>query len=112
MRKAALGDRVAHSPQMRGRYIDTRAASSPRHDAYCTRKEMDLEMRELTGFLASARETCGMPIAVGFSISTREQVEALGGHADIAVVGTHFIRVWEEGGTTALEAELNKLTGS
>ena len=77
-----------------------------------TGKEMDLEMRELTGFLAGARETCGMPIAVGFSISTREQVEALGGHADIAVVGTHFIRVWEEGGTTALEAELNKLTGS
>ena len=77
-----------------------------------TGKEMDLEMRELTGFLASARETCGMPIAVGFSISTREQVEALGGHADIAVVGTHFIRVWEEGGTAALEAELNKLTGS
>ena len=77
-----------------------------------TGKEMDLEMQELTGFLSNARETCGLPIAVGFSISTREQVEALGGHADIAVVGTHFIRVWEQGGTEALEAELNKLTGA
>ena len=77
-----------------------------------TGKEMDLEMQELTGFLASARETCGMPIAVGFSISTREQVESLSGHADIAVVGTHFIRTWEEGGVEALAAELNKLTGS
>ena len=53
-----------------------------------------------------------MPIAVGFSISTREQVESLSGHADIAVVGTHFIRTWEEGGVEALAAELNKLTGS
>ena len=77
-----------------------------------TGKEMDLGVRELTGFLASARETCGMPIAVGFSISTREQVEALGGHADIAVVGTHFIRVGEEGGPTAIAAEPNKPTGS
>ena len=77
-----------------------------------TGKEMELEMRELTGFLSLARETCGMPIAVGFSISRREQVESLRGHADIAVVGTHFIRVWEEGGREGLKAELKELTGA
>uniref|UniRef100_A0A6C0KDG6 Uncharacterized protein n=1 Tax=viral metagenome TaxID=1070528 RepID=A0A6C0KDG6_9ZZZZ len=52
---AAYGDRVARSPQMRGRYIEMRAqyqrecsgkAEYPRQDANCTRKEMDLEKME------------------------------------------------------------------
>lgn len=76
-----------------------------------TGKEMDLEMERLTRFLALARQVCGLPLAVGFSISRREQIESLRGHADVAVVGTHLIRAFERGGVAGLEAELRKLRG-
>ncbi len=74
-----------------------------------TGREMDLEMERLTRFLARARDICGLPVAVGFSISRREQITALGGHADIAVIGTHLIRVYEQSGLDGVEKELTTL---
>jgi tryptophan synthase alpha chain len=76
-----------------------------------TGREMDLEMERLTRFLAQARQICRLPIAVGFSISRREQVEALAGHAEIAVVGTHLICAYEGRGVAGVEAELARLQG-
>jgi tryptophan synthase alpha chain len=76
-----------------------------------TGKEMDLAWSDLTKFLARARERLRLPIAVGFSVSKREEIEALRGHADMAVVGSHLIRVFRRGGLGALEAELAVLTG-
>ncbi len=76
-----------------------------------TGKDMEIPMEELKGFLKEAREICRLPIAVGFSITRREQVEALRGHADIAVVGSHLIRVYEKSGLNGLERELRILAG-
>ena len=77
-----------------------------------TGKDVAIEFGSLGGFLDRARKICALPLAVGFSISRREQVEALRGHAEIAVVGSHLIRVYEKHGLSALEREVRNLMGS
>src|SRR5690606_9232150 len=47
---------------------------------------------ELPGFLERVRAETDVPLAVGFGISRREHVEAVGRMADAAVVGTAFVR--------------------
>jgi tryptophan synthase alpha chain len=44
------------------------------------------------------RRVTDMPLAVGFGISTREQVAAVAGVADAVVVGSAFVHVIEKGG--------------
>lgn len=81
---------------------------------YCTSrtgttgKEMDLSLERLRGFLERARRITRRPLAVGFSISRPEQVDALRGLADVAVIGSHWIRVRERDGLEGLEAELRR----
>jgi len=76
-----------------------------------TGKEMALELEGLRRFLARAREALRLPLAVGFSISKREHVEALAGHAEVAVVGTHLLRAFDAGRIQGLEEELRRLGG-
>ncbi len=76
-----------------------------------TGKDMEIELEELGKFLKQARKICRLPLAVGFSISRRHQIEALKGHAEIAVVGSHLIRVFEKHGLNSLERELRTLAG-
>ncbi|HLU49023.1 MAG TPA: tryptophan synthase subunit alpha [Planctomycetota bacterium] len=76
-----------------------------------TGREMELAWDELRGFLARARAVLEVPIAVGFSITSREHVERLEGHADVAVIGSHLLRAHKRGGLSALEDELGKLLG-
>ncbi len=76
-----------------------------------TGKDVEIDFGELGDFLARARKTCGLPLAVGFSISKREHVDALRGHAEIAVVGSHLIRVYDKHGLSGLERELRVLAG-
>jgi tryptophan synthase alpha chain len=55
------------------------------------------------------------PLAVGFGVSKREHVEALGHYADGAVVGSAIMRVVDEHREGAIEARLeeflSELTG-
>ena len=76
-----------------------------------TGREMELALTRLEGFLGQARAILELPLAVGFSISRREHVEALRGHADLAVVGTHFIRAYQAAGLDGLETELRQIAG-
>ena len=76
-----------------------------------TGREMGLETGRLGRFLARAREICELPIAVGFSISRREHVEQLAGHADFAVVGSHLIRAHESGGVDGVRRAIDELAG-
>jgi tryptophan synthase alpha chain len=76
-----------------------------------TGREMELEMERLDRFLPRVREVTGLPIAVGFSITRREQIEALRGKADIAVIGSHLVRVYDTLGLAGLERELRGLVG-
>jgi tryptophan synthase alpha chain len=55
--------------------------------------------RELPDQIRAIRAAAsGLPIAVGFGISRREQIAALGGLVDGVVVGSALVRVIEEAG--------------
>lgn len=53
---------------------------------------------ELDKFLARIRAHTRLPVAVGFGIQNRDDVLALQGRADIAVIGSQGLRVVEESG--------------
>ncbi len=52
--------------------------------------------RELEEQVGRVRESCGLPVAVGFGISTPEQVRSIAGFADGVIVGSALVRVIEE----------------
>ena len=55
-----------------------------------------LDLKEISKVTETLRERChGMPICVGFGISTPEQVRAIGALADGIVVGSAFERIIE-----------------
>lgn len=47
----------------------------------------------LVSYLERARRVFDVPLAVGFGISKREHIQALKGHADVAIVGSAMIDV-------------------
>jgi len=53
-------------------------------------------------YIAHCRRATAMPLAVGFGISSRQDVELLRGKADIAVIGSATIRLVEEQGPEAV----------
>ena len=57
---------------------------------------------ELAAFLARCRAATSLPIAVGFGVATAADVQFIGAHGDIAIVGTAALRAWESGGEAAL----------
>ncbi len=58
--------------------------------------------RPFNDYLARCRRATELPLAVGFGISSREDVAALRGKADLAVIGTATIRLVEEQGPEAV----------
>ncbi|MFZ5776041.1 MAG: tryptophan synthase subunit alpha [Thermodesulfobacteriota bacterium] len=57
---------------------------------------------EFYDYLARCRAATDLPLAVGFGIASRQDVEVLTGKADIAVIGTATIRLVEEQGLDAV----------
>jgi tryptophan synthase alpha chain len=57
---------------------------------------------EFDDYLARCRRATGLPLAVGFGISRREDVQFLTGRADIAVIGTATLKLIEEQGEEAV----------
>lgn len=57
---------------------------------------------ELFTYLARARQATSLPLAVGFGVKERADVNVLRGHADIAVVGSQTIRVLDTKGVNAV----------
>jgi tryptophan synthase alpha chain len=53
---------------------------------------------ELSTYLARARAATALPLAVGFGVKEKHDVDFLRGKADIAVVGSETLRVLERGG--------------
>lgn len=56
----------------------------------------------LDAYLARCRAATDLPLALGFGVKSREDVDALRGKADIAVVGTQTLRVMDEQGVGAV----------
>ncbi|RYM05401.1 tryptophan synthase subunit alpha [Sporolactobacillus sp. THM7-7] len=60
---------------------------------------------KVLSFLAKARRACDLPIAVGFGISSKDQVGALKGHADGFVVGSRIVSLIEKRAERLKKAE-------
>jgi tryptophan synthase alpha chain len=67
---------------------------------------------DLTGYLARARRATRLPLAVGFGIKGRADVDFMRGKADIAVVGSESLRVLKESGVRATAEFIRGLTGA
>jgi tryptophan synthase alpha chain len=64
---------------------------------------------ELSGYLARARAATSLPLAVGFGVKEKADVDFLRGKADIAVIGSETLRVLERGGVAAVGPFLSGL---
>jgi len=58
---------------------------------------------ELTGYLSRCRKATGLPLALGFGVSEKADMDYLRGKADIAVIGTQTIRIIEKEGIDSLK---------
>ena len=57
---------------------------------------------ELAAFLARCRQGTHLPIALGFGVKEKADIDFLKGKADIAVIGTQTIRVMEQKGIASV----------
>jgi tryptophan synthase alpha chain len=66
---------------------------------------------ELDAYLARCRRATDLPLAVGFGVKDRADVQFLTGKAEIAVVGTQSLRLLDEQGPAAVGDFLRGLRG-
>lgn len=66
---------------------------------------------ELSDYLARARRATSLPLAVGFGLKERRDVDFLRGKADIAIVGSESLRVLKESGIRATGDFIKTLSG-
>ncbi len=65
--------------------------------------------RELTEYLARCRRATSLPLALGFGVKEKADIDYLRGKADIAVIGTQMIRLVESEGVGAVEEFIRNL---
>ncbi len=58
--------------------------------------------KDFNSYLARCRKATRLPIAVGFGIQSKEDIQILTGQADIAVIGSQTIRLVDEHGPSAV----------
>lgn len=66
----------------------------------------------LDSYLEQCRQATGLPLAVGFGISNRDDIAMLTGKADMAVIGTATIRLVDEQGAAAVGPFIAELAGA
>ena len=98
------------SPPERLREIGERASGF----IYCVaRKGVTGRKTEVSGevqdFLERARHATPLPLGLGFGLKAPEDVRALRGKADIAIVGTACLEAWERGGPEGYRRFLDDL---
>jgi tryptophan synthase alpha chain len=64
---------------------------------------------DLSGYLARARAATHLPLAVGFGVQEKADVDFLRGKADIAVVGSETLRVLDRSGIAGVRPFLESL---
>lgn len=65
--------------------------------------------QETSDYLAMCNASTDLPLAVGFGVKSRNDVDFLRGKADIAVVGSETIRVMEREGVAGVKPFIQKL---
>ena len=58
--------------------------------------------QDFNEYIARCRSATNLPLAVGFGIRSKDDVDYLTGKADIAVIGTETIRLVDEQGAEAV----------
>ena len=64
---------------------------------------------DVAQFLSRCRQFTDLPLGVGFGVSSKEDIEFIGAHGDIAIIGTAALKAWEEGGAEQLRAFFSQL---
>ncbi len=84
---------------------------------YCTARKgvtgshSDLDT-EFKNYLSRCRQATSLPLAVGFGIQNRSDIEALIGAADMGVVGSQTIKLVDEQGSAAVGPFISRLRGT
>lgn len=73
-----------------------------------TGSETDMNT-EVADFIDRCREHTKLPLAVGFGVSKKADMDFISEHADIAVIGTAALKAWEAGGKTELAQFFSQL---
>ena len=67
--------------------------------------------KELFDFVAELKNIFNLPIAVGFGVKSRGDVQQLAKHADIVIAGSVFVDAIKAGGVRAVEKVMRDLFG-
>lgn len=98
-----------NTPEARMRAIAERA----RGFVYCVARKgvtgSQTEFTDLGEYLARCRKATPLPLALGFGVKSREDVAAITGQVDIAVVGSETIRVVDQDGVDAVPSFIRSL---
>ncbi len=91
-----------------------RIAESARGFVYCVARKgvtgLDTDFsEELNGYLARCRQATSLPLALGFGVKDRSDIDFLRGKVDIAVIGSQTIRLVDEHGVSAVRPFLQSL---
>jgi tryptophan synthase alpha chain len=73
-----------------------------------TGKQTEFDL-ELSTYMQRCRAVTELPLAVGFGIKTAVQLKSLRGVADIAIIGTACLEVWEQQGAASYSKYLQGL---
>lgn len=113
MEQQSLAPIFIYSPNTK----DERLASIAQHGRgfiYCVARKgvtgsQTAFSQELSSYLGRARAATTLPLAVGFGVKEKTDVDFLRGKADIAVVGSETLRVLERDGVEAVAPFLKAL---
>lgn len=64
---------------------------------------------QVSEFIQRCKTFTDLPLAVGFGVSTSEDIKFIGEHADIAVIGTAALKAWEADGEQGLREFFTQL---
>src|SRR3989344_73681 len=67
--------------------------------------------QDLFDFVAELKSIFKLPIAVGFGVKSRDDVETLAKHADIVIAGSVFVNAIKAGGASSVEKTVRELLG-
>jgi len=65
--------------------------------------------QDLVTFLDRCRKYTDVAIGVGFGVSEKADIDFIGEHGDIAIIGTAALKAWEQGEEVALNAFFDSL---
>ena len=63
----------------------------------------------LEAFIARCRSATSVPLALGFGLRSRQDLEQVTGLVDIGIIGTALLTAWEQGGAERYSALLQEL---